>query len=247
MSVERASGPRSAGRSCRHAARTPTAATIRTSKPDALTANQARRKRPRPRLTGIHAQAERQIRTAASAVVSEQDRRADEDAGLDQRAAEGAPSSSAVIATAPATSASDREVDVVALEGRRRGLRHGPWREAREARRKGRAGAGLAVEDRHARLPARIVHRSRSVPTARIPCARGAPRRALPGHVVGPRGRPARRVNLVPLVGVLFLGWNVYTLLVLYWAENGIVGALNVAQDPACGGPARTPAGVTIR
>ena len=36
--------------------------------------------------------------------------------------------------------------------------------------------------------------------------------------------------NLVPLVGVLFWGWNVATILVLYWAENGIIGALNVPK-----------------
>lgn len=30
--------------------------------------------------------------------------------------------------------------------------------------------------------------------------------------------------NAIPLVGVLFFGWSLWTLLVLYWAENGIVG-----------------------
>jgi hypothetical protein len=36
--------------------------------------------------------------------------------------------------------------------------------------------------------------------------------------------------NLIPLAGVLFWGWNVATLLVLYWVENGIVGVLNVPK-----------------
>jgi Family of unknown function (DUF6498) len=36
--------------------------------------------------------------------------------------------------------------------------------------------------------------------------------------------------NLVPLVGVLFLRWNIPTILVLYWVENGIVGLLNVPK-----------------
>ncbi|MBA2381217.1 MAG: hypothetical protein H0V73_03820 [Chloroflexi bacterium] len=36
--------------------------------------------------------------------------------------------------------------------------------------------------------------------------------------------------NLIPLGGVLFWGWNVATLLVLYWVENGIVGLLNVPK-----------------
>lgn len=30
--------------------------------------------------------------------------------------------------------------------------------------------------------------------------------------------------NLIPLVGVLFFGWSLWTILVLYWVENGIVG-----------------------
>lgn len=35
-------------------------------------------------------------------------------------------------------------------------------------------------------------------------------------------------VNLVPLVGVLFFGWSLFSILVLYWVENGIVGLFNV-------------------
>ena len=37
-------------------------------------------------------------------------------------------------------------------------------------------------------------------------------------------------VNLVPLVCVLFFDWNVFTLIVLYWAENLIVGIMNVVK-----------------
>lgn len=36
--------------------------------------------------------------------------------------------------------------------------------------------------------------------------------------------------NAVPLLGVLFFGWNVWTILIVYWLENGIVGALNIAK-----------------
>ncbi|HEX5823731.1 MAG TPA: DUF6498-containing protein [Candidatus Limnocylindrales bacterium] len=36
--------------------------------------------------------------------------------------------------------------------------------------------------------------------------------------------------NVIPLIGVVFWGWNVATLLVLYWVENGIVGILNVPK-----------------
>ena len=36
--------------------------------------------------------------------------------------------------------------------------------------------------------------------------------------------------NAIPLVGVLFLGWNVWNILVVYWLENGVVGAFNVLK-----------------
>lgn len=45
--------------------------------------------------------------------------------------------------------------------------------------------------------------------------------------------------NLIPLVGVAFWGWDLWTILALYWAENGIIGVFNVAKillaegDPA--------------
>jgi Family of unknown function (DUF6498) len=36
--------------------------------------------------------------------------------------------------------------------------------------------------------------------------------------------------NLVPLVGVLFFGWSVWAILIVYWLENGIVGVFNVLK-----------------
>lgn len=36
--------------------------------------------------------------------------------------------------------------------------------------------------------------------------------------------------NLIPLIGVLFFGWSLLTILVLYWLENGIVGLWNVPK-----------------
>jgi len=45
--------------------------------------------------------------------------------------------------------------------------------------------------------------------------------------------------NLVPLLGVLFLGWDLATILVLYWIENGIVGLLNVPKIVMARGPLR--------
>lgn len=43
--------------------------------------------------------------------------------------------------------------------------------------------------------------------------------------------------NVLPLVGVLFWGWDVFPLLLLFWMENVLIGALNVLKmlclDPA--------------
>ena len=36
--------------------------------------------------------------------------------------------------------------------------------------------------------------------------------------------------NAIPLVGVLFFGWSLITILVLYWVENGIVGFWNIPK-----------------
>jgi Family of unknown function (DUF6498) len=36
--------------------------------------------------------------------------------------------------------------------------------------------------------------------------------------------------NAIPLVGVLFFGWSLWTILVLYWVENGIVGFWTVPR-----------------
>ena len=49
--------------------------------------------------------------------------------------------------------------------------------------------------------------------------------------------------NAIPLIGVLFLGWNVWTILTIYWLENGVVGVFNVlkmarAEGPLLGGVA---------
>ncbi|HEV7200842.1 MAG TPA: DUF6498-containing protein [Candidatus Limnocylindria bacterium] len=36
--------------------------------------------------------------------------------------------------------------------------------------------------------------------------------------------------NLIPLGGVLWLGWSLLLILALYWAENGVVGVINVLK-----------------
>ena len=41
--------------------------------------------------------------------------------------------------------------------------------------------------------------------------------------------------NLIPLVGVVFFGWNLATILIIYWLENGIVGLWNVPRMALAG------------
>jgi hypothetical protein len=36
--------------------------------------------------------------------------------------------------------------------------------------------------------------------------------------------------NLIPLAGVVFFGWNVWMILIVYWLENGVVGVFNVLK-----------------
>jgi hypothetical protein len=51
--------------------------------------------------------------------------------------------------------------------------------------------------------------------------------------------------NLVPLIGVLFFGWSVWNILIVYWLENGIVGGFNVLKMAAATGIG-TPQGMTM-
>ena len=51
--------------------------------------------------------------------------------------------------------------------------------------------------------------------------------------------------NLVPLAGVLWFGWDVATILTMYWLENGIVGVLNIVRILlASGTDVRYPGGL---
>jgi hypothetical protein len=36
--------------------------------------------------------------------------------------------------------------------------------------------------------------------------------------------------NAIPLIGAVFLGWNVWMILIVYWLENGVVGFFNVLK-----------------
>ncbi len=40
--------------------------------------------------------------------------------------------------------------------------------------------------------------------------------------------------NALPLLGVLFLGWDTFSIIALYWTENVIIGAINVLKMATC-------------
>lgn len=42
--------------------------------------------------------------------------------------------------------------------------------------------------------------------------------------------------NMLPLAGVFLFDWNVLDIVVLYWAENVVIGVLNVARMAICEG-----------
>jgi len=37
-------------------------------------------------------------------------------------------------------------------------------------------------------------------------------------------------VNLMPLIGVIFFRWDIFSIMLLYWLESGVVGFLNVLK-----------------
>ncbi len=52
-------------------------------------------------------------------------------------------------------------------------------------------------------------------------------------------------VNLIPLFGVLFFGWSLFSIMFLYWLENGIIGFFNIfkialSRAPSSGGSSFT-------
>jgi hypothetical protein len=52
--------------------------------------------------------------------------------------------------------------------------------------------------------------------------------------------------NLVPLAGVVWFGWNLHELLVVYWLENGVVGLANVPKILVAAGPNERSLSMTV-
>src|SRR5204863_10015123 len=85
------------------------------------------------------------------------------------------------------------------------------------------AAAGVNVEDvmpvRDAvplvttREPARAQRTAPPIPLPEQP----------PAHM-SPSGLALIGANLVPLAGVLFFGWDLSSVMVLFWAESGVIG-----------------------
>ena len=148
-------------------------AATRATRPTTLTATHASRNKPFVRSTGIQAQAERQIRSTASAVVTMRSGSGDEDAQLDQRAAERDAELERGDRDGPADQHDDAQHDVVPLERRRGDLRHGPRRQALQAGRQGRRWGPPG--DRAPACPAPSADRRSSWPE----CSRGRHRARL--------------------------------------------------------------------
>ena len=52
--------------------------------------------------------------------------------------------------------------------------------------------------------------------------------------------------NMVPIFGVLFLGWDALTILVLYWLESVIMGVLNIPKIMACRSAEQSASGAAL-
>ena len=53
-------------------------------------------------------------------------------------------------------------------------------------------------------------------------------------------------VNLIPLFGVLFFGWSLFSIMLLYWLENGIIGFFNIFKIALARAPSSRGSGFTI-
>lgn len=53
-------------------------------------------------------------------------------------------------------------------------------------------------------------------------------------------------VNTIPIFGVVFFGWNLFSILLLYWFENGIIGFFNVFKIALASKPMSGESSFTI-
>ena len=50
-------------------------------------------------------------------------------------------------------------------------------------------------------------------------------------------------MNLIPLIGVFWFGWDVSIIIFLYWLENVVIGLLNIPKILSCRAPAMVESG----
>jgi hypothetical protein len=98
----------------------------------------------------------------------------------------------------------------------------------------GRAIAPLAVSDRVVATLQRaaanrvVAARQRAVPVAE-------PELDAPS-VTSPSGLALIAANLIPLAGVLFFGWSLANVMVLFWAESAVIGFYTILKLAVVGG-----------
>src|SRR6266496_3701604 len=108
---------------------------------------------------------------------------------------------------------------------------------------RGRRSEGTRLQDHAAAARSRgAVHRGRVrrhvalvARPGREAAGRGGRRRLSSPGAAGAGGLTPSLVvllvaNALPIAGVLFLGWGVFPLVLLYWLENVVVGGFNVAK-----------------
>jgi hypothetical protein len=59
--------------------------------------------------------------------------------------------------------------------------------------------------------------------------------RASPVTLTSPSALVLIIVNLVPVAGTIFLGWNLSDVMVLYWAESAVIGFFNICKIAVIG------------
>lgn len=90
-----------------------------------------------------------------------------------------------------------------------------------------------------------------AVTTHEAPAVVGRAGRAPSAVAPGPSARVSTpwaigalvAVNLFPLVGVAYLGWSTYELMLLYWFENGVIGLYAALKMLLTEGPDRSARG----
>ena len=80
--------------------------------------------------------------------------------------------------------------------------------------------AAGSLVDTPSAAPARVQEAPRRTPPVSPPDATDVP----PPSITSPSGLALIAANLLPLAGVLFFGWDLASVIVLFWAESAVIG-----------------------